>query len=1161
MSLLWICSAAAQEDYSAQVRSEILPWVESVGQLFGFTQEGLDSLNWDEAYLSSCSKEQFQRLQAVTTNPAFCYCPTGYYRMATPQNAYMYLEGSNPQTATGSTYAVGLSTIVKIERTADGGCYLQMQGFYLHTPQRNQALKVSVVPEKFFPVPKTPGGQVAFTTMKGTYSVLSAASNSVMGATLNDAASYWNVTPASDMLIVSSVSNEGTYYHTLFAPFAVAPQEGVQAFTVEEHEGKVVATGELATVPAFTPVFLRGNKRTMGFEIADKTPSAPEPNLVLRNEKADLSYYYFNKAFLLYSGDSQNNNTYYRSNMGTKDKLYFWRQALVILMVEDRYDFRGDRSTASLIIDLLDAFSAQEGGNGNSAEARDARQRGLSDWTWNDYNDDLLWAGLAYVRGYLITGEQRFLEQAKWAWDFMYNRGWDSELGGGIWWSVEKNEKSGLSNNPAVCMASYLYDATGDPDYLTKARAIYAWVRSRLRNSDGSVDEHIKANGTRPNAYNVYNQGTFIEGAAALARITGSNTYRSDARKTIEYVMVHHVDSRGLMSRRKTDEGTWQSEFARGIAFYLKAFPSDWTYRGRYTSSQVSITYYDWMRRNADAAWETRDLVNNLSDCEWDKQTPVYPSTGNTWSADLVCSSVIMLNVTPEVKPGSEDEVYVDIDDRSAEFAYVPEPEPEPEVPMDTTFEVDQEGIMRVNTPIKIACVGNSITEGYGNSSQRMAWPGQLERLLGGSYAVGNYGKSGYCLGKKTDWSFWNTDNFTNAKAMNPDILIMALGTNDADPWRWDQWGGEFKQDYLDMLTEFRANGRNPILFCALAPPIFPTATSRQNNYIETKLIPIVREIAAEQNAYIIDFHNTMLNNASGFPDNVHPNDAGAALMAKVAYDCIMAAQSLQGSVTVDGANVEGTSAIVSVGGSVTLIPVSGREGTWSWTGPSNFKSTERIVELSNVRTGGTYTVQFTDGDGHRSVINFLVSLKGQKAGTITPYVKTSEGDWQSVTELTVRPGQTLHFGPQCSTANLTWAWYGPTGFLGFGREMTVTGMNKAKAGVYGVTVTDAQGRQSTLLFTIRVDGELSCEPLIPYVSTGSWSQTTNLSVAAGGSVTFGPQPTDGEWTWFGPNGFKYSGREARVSNFDASKAGEYVATRTTDAGCYDQLIFTITLK
>lgn len=1162
LTLATLSVPAQTTNYSEQARAEILPWVQSTGQLFGLTDTGLQALAWDDAYLSECPKAEYQRMAAVVGNPAYYVCPTGYYRLYSDRGGYLYLEASSPMIQKTTARATALSSIVKIDRTSDGGCYLKMQGRYLRTPLKDQSVTLTDVPEKFYPVVKTPGGKVAFTTMKGTYSALHCGNSAVIGWTLADNASYWDVTEATDFSLTNSIAHDGRYYQTFFAPFATRVEDGVQAFLMAEHEGRAVATQELTAVPDSTPVLLRADSKTMRLSIADDDHALVQGKMVLRNELADLSYYYFNKAYLLYSGDGKDNYTYYRETLSTKDKLYFWQQALVILMVEDRHDFRGDPSTASLIIDLLDAFSAQNGGSGNSTpESRDAQTRKLSDWTWNEYNDDLLWAGLAYIRGYLITHEARFLEQAKWCWDFMYNRGWDNKLGGGIWWSIKKEEKSGLSNNPAICMACYLYDATGDEQYLERAKEIYTWVRSRLRNTDGSVDEKMNADGSRANGYNVYNQGTFVEGAANLYRLTGETRYRTDARKTIEYVMVNHVDSKGIMSRRKTD-GTWQSEFARGIAAHLRACPADWTYKGYYKTTKSRITYFDWMRLNADAAWATREKNTNLSDCEWNKQTAMYPSEGKTWECDVMASAVVMMNVTPEVVPGSDDEVFVDIDDRSAEFAYVPEEEEEPEV-FEPTFDIDEDGIMRVSAPIKIACVGNSITEGYGNSSQRAAWPAQLERLLGDGYQVGNFGKSGYCMGKKTDYSYWTTSNFTNAKNMNPDILIIALGTNDADPRRWDVTGGEFKQDYLDMIEAFRANGRNPILYCTLAPPIFPTATSNQNKYIEQKLIPIVKEIAAEQNAYILDYHTPMMSHKEAFPDNVHPNDAGAILLAEIAAGVIRGAQTLQGTVAVDGgATAEGTHAVVASGSQVVLAPISGIDGTWKWSGPSNFTSTERVVTLSNVRTGGTYTVQFTDAEGHRSVLTFLVSVKGQKAGSVTPYVQVLGGDWQQANELTVHPGQTLNFGPQCSASGtLTWQWRGPNGFVATGRETTISAMNKAKAGIYGVTVTDAQGRQSTATWTIHVEGELDCDELIPYINTGSWEKTTTASVSSGANVTFGPQPTDGEWTWTGPGGFTYTGREARVNGFNASKAGEYVATRTTEAGCYDQIVFTLTLK
>jgi predicted alpha-1,6-mannanase (GH76 family) len=378
-----------------------------------------------------------------------------------------------------------------------------------------------------------------------------------------------------------------------------------------------------------------------------------------QNVIADLSYNYFNKAFLIRQGSDgeDNDHTYYRTNLSTTHWLYFWQQALVVLMVCDRYEFRGDDSLGPLINDLVDAFFVHERSSSDWEHARQnkdfskiAQEKGLSDWTWNDYNDDLLWAGLIFIRAYLITGKEIFLEQAKWDWDLLFTRGWSDDLGGGIWWSVKKEEKSGLSNNPAICMACYLYQATGDKKYLDQAIRIYDWVKSKLHNDDGSVDEKINADGSRPRSYNIYNQGTFVEGTALLYKITGEKKYLEDAQKTVEFVMVNRVTDKGIMSGWKTD-GTLQSEFARGIARLLQVEPSLWKYKGIYTKQKKPITYFEWMRMNADAAWNTRDKVNNISGCKWEEETPTVPSQGKTWEADACVSAVIMINVTPEKMP------------------------------------------------------------------------------------------------------------------------------------------------------------------------------------------------------------------------------------------------------------------------------------------------------------------------------------------------------------------------------------------------------------------------------------------------------------------------------------------------------------------------------
>jgi predicted alpha-1,6-mannanase (GH76 family) len=347
----------------------------------------------------------------------------------------------------------------------------------------------------------------------------------------------------------------------------------------------------------------------------------PEDQLASKFTASDVDTVFnaYNSAFLITSGSTQ----YYKEALNVATTDYFWRQAVDILMVEDVYLRSKNPAHRTLITNLLNTFLVQNAGTG-----------GLTDWDWNRYNDDLAWAGLAFVRGYQATGNTTFLNQAKYAFDRLYGRGWDTTLGGGIWWSVDKADKAGLSNNPNVILACYLYEFTGDASYLTKAVDIYTWVRSRLYDTTtGAVFEKIKADGTVIRDANVYNAGAFIGAANRLHLLTGQDMYFDDALRAVEYIRNNKTVN-GILANGQR-QGSWQSDFARGLGEFVR-------------DNNLWSTYHSWMLQNANAAWSARRTDLNLT---WNNWTATTPSDNLTTAIEST-SAVVMLNVVPVTRPG-----------------------------------------------------------------------------------------------------------------------------------------------------------------------------------------------------------------------------------------------------------------------------------------------------------------------------------------------------------------------------------------------------------------------------------------------------------------------------------------------------------------------------
>ena len=180
---------------------------------------------------------------------------------------------------------------------------------------------------------------------------------------------------------------------------------------------------------------------------------------------------------------------------------------------------------------------------------------------------------------------------------------------------------------------------------------------------------------------------------------------------------------------------------------------------------------------------------------------------------------------------------------------------------------------------IRIACVGDSITEGYG-------YPDDLWMLLGANYTIGNFGVGGSTVALDSSKPYMNETAFEEAKEFRPSIVIIMLGTNDAIPTM--QNNESFVDDYVKLVTEFQALSSKPKIWIVKPPPVFSNETGLSVENFKDNVIPSIERVADKTDLPIINVYSALANYSDFFPvDGVHPNSEGAMLIASEIYKAI----------------------------------------------------------------------------------------------------------------------------------------------------------------------------------------------------------------------------------------------------------------------------------
>lgn len=183
---------------------------------------------------------------------------------------------------------------------------------------------------------------------------------------------------------------------------------------------------------------------------------------------------------------------------------------------------------------------------------------------------------------------------------------------------------------------------------------------------------------------------------------------------------------------------------------------------------------------------------------------------------------------------------------------------------------------------IKVACVGDSITFGSGTTDPATkSYPAILQKLLGDRYDVRNFGHGGTRMMGKTDLPYVEVPEYAAAKAFQPDIVVIKLGTNDAWHGEWPRLRDRFVPDAKALIGSFLSLSSHPKVFVATPAPMFFPATDPSRRILEDETLPLLKQAAREVGVPILDVFTPLLAHPEFFPDGVHPNDAGAMRLAE----------------------------------------------------------------------------------------------------------------------------------------------------------------------------------------------------------------------------------------------------------------------------------------
>jgi gliding motility-associated-like protein len=211
--------------------------------------------------------------------------------------------------------------------------------------------------------------------------------------------------------------------------------------------------------------------------------------------------------------------------------------------------------------------------------------------------------------------------------------------------------------------------------------------------------------------------------------------------------------------------------------------------------------------------------------------------------------------------------------------------------------------------------------------------------------------------------------------------------------------------------------------------------------------------------------------------------------------------------------------------------------GTYAWTGPNGFNSSDQNPTIANAQLihAGTYSLTITENGCPSAVSTVDVIISDIPVASPSSNTPVCEGETIQLNAAEVLGG--------------TYAWTGPNGFVSSDQNPSISNANASHAGTYSLQVS--VGSCSSVVAT--VDVVVNLNPTVSASSNSPLCFNDVLNLSATGSVS--------SYSWTGPNGFVSSDQNPTINGVAPIQSGAYSVTVTDGNGCTAQSTVNVTIN